>query len=135
MANAEAILAQLRSARLFWVRDLPALPVPVAMQFDTPSIQQAAHLGGCNARNDLDGAAQVIGPLLRGWEGVTEALVLGAGVGSDAPVPPSGEILTVLLASRPEWVHAIVPELVSRACAERERVKAVSGNSEPSSTS
>jgi hypothetical protein len=133
MSGAEAILAQLRAQRLYWV-DMPAQDVPVRLQLDTPSLQQAARLGACSASGDLDQASTILAGLLRGWTGVTEALLLGAGVGSDSTVPADGEVLRIMLASRPEWASALLPAAIGAAVAERERSAVAAKNSGPGST-
>lgn len=127
MSSADALIAQLRAQRLGWV-SLPAMPVAVRVQLDTPSLHRAGRLGRALQVGDVDLAGELVAPLLRAWEGVTSNLLLGAGLGTDEPAPASAELLLMVLADRPEWTSALASHAIQTAIAARARVEAASGN-------
>lgn len=116
---ASALVAQLAAAR----RRRVELAGGVVVDVDTPS-QFAAHMlveaMRSNAGDEL--ITQAV-RLVRGWSGVTGAMLLGGGVGSDDAAPYAPELLQAWLADRPSDVHTLVLAAVEAARAARERAE------------
>lgn len=63
-----------------------------------------------------------------GWEGVTEADILGAAVGSDAAVPWSLDLWLVLALDNPEWMTAVSAAVVEAIKTYLEQREAITKN-------
>lgn len=125
LAAADALLAQLQAQRLRWV----ALPdSAVRLQVDTPSAFRAARVVAGLKAGDGDAVIAELVPLVRAWEGITGAMVLGPAVGSADSVPLHAGLLAVLLGDRPGWVSHLAHEVIAAAAQVREQLAAASGN-------
>lgn len=124
MSAVDALVAQLQAQRLQWVDVAPG----VRMRIDTPSQFRAARIAmGLRAR-DGDAVVSELAPLLREWEGITGAYLLGPAVGSSDPVPVDARLLAVLCADRPEWVAKLGSAALDQAVEARAQIEAASGN-------
>lgn len=124
--SADALLAQLQAQRLRWV--VLDAAQGIRMRIDTPSQYRAVRIARAMRQGDGDAAAAELAPLLREWEGITGALLLGAAVGSGDAVPAHAGVFTVLMGDRPEWVSTLAVEAIQAAEAARAGIDAASGN-------
>ncbi len=124
MSTADALLAQLQAQRLHWV-DVAA---GVRMRLDTPSQFRAVRIAMGLRSRDGDAVVAELVPLLREWEGITGAYVLGPAVGSSDAVPVDGRLLSILCADRPEWVVKLGTAALDQAAAARAQIETASGN-------
>jgi hypothetical protein len=67
-----------------------------------------------------------------GWEGVTEADILGAAVGSDSAVPWSLDLWLVLALDNPDWMTAVSASVVEAIRTYLDKREAIGKNSQPS---
>lgn len=125
---ASALLAQLEGQRLRWVPLQEGADDGPAAQLDTPSQFAAIHIVQALREGQGDRATQLLAGLVRNWRGITQASLLGAGVGSDDPAPYSPELLRAYLADRPDAVGLLGLAAVELANAARQRIAAASGN-------
>ena len=124
MSAVDALVAQLQAQRLQWVDVAPG----VRMRIDTPSQFRAARIAmGLRAR-DGDAVVAELVPLMREWEGITGAFLLGPAVGSADPVPFDARLLAMLCADRPEWVGKLGAAALDQAAAARAQIETASGN-------
>lgn len=114
---ASALVAQLAAARL---RQVP-LSGGVSVQMDTPSQFAAHQLVEAMQRGDGDAAISLLVGLARNWAGVTQAALLGQGVGNDEPAPYAPELLRVWLADRPLDLFALAEAAAQQARQAREK--------------
>jgi hypothetical protein len=70
-----------------------------------------------------------------GWEGFTEATVLGAAIGANEPVEFDAELWAEIVADRQDWILKVSNELIGAMNAHYEQKLAAAKNSEPTSTS
>lgn len=128
-AAVDALVAQLSAQRLAWVEIDPATDSRPArrVQIDTPSQFRAARMSDV-FRHDGDALIVELLPLVKAWEGLTEADLLGAGVGSDSPAPVDPRVVRLVLADRPRWAQLICVRAIELARDVHDRLKADTGN-------
>lgn len=118
------LLERLRAARLHWVEVAPGKRV----QFARPAeVEFAGFLaeGGTQIRCELP---QVI-KYARGWDGFTEADLLGAAVGSSDAVPFSAEIFAEVIADRVDWLKPAAEGLLALVFEHTRQRETAAGNS------
>lgn len=68
-----------------------------------------------------------------GWEGITEADILGAAVGSSDALPFDGELWSHVVADREVWFDKCAAALIDAVAAHLRARRETAGNSQPSS--
>ena len=63
-----------------------------------------------------------------GWEGITEADLLGAAVGSSDPAPFSADLFVEIAQDRTEWLRRVEEEIVSAVMRHLEAREAAAKN-------
>lgn len=132
--SAQALISQLEGLRRRWL-EMPTAdglqqPTegPVRLQIDTPSQYAAVRIYEAMRTSDGDKLITLVSPLVKEWERITWAFVLGAGVGGGDAAKCDARLVALLLADRPEWVNQLAIEALEQAKRARERVTAASGN-------
>lgn len=103
------LITQLRAQRQSWVDLAPGKRVQI--------IRPAESEIGEFLRNE-DGARAMVAELAQvckfatGWEGITEADLLGAGVGSSDAVPFAADLWAEVVADRSDWLKAVAAALL-----------------------
>jgi hypothetical protein len=121
MVGADALVAQLMAQRLRAVE----LGGGVSIKYEIPSAFAAMALSKASSRGDGDEVIRLTGQLIREWEGVTQATVLGAAVGSSDPAPFDPRLWRVLAGDRPSWALDAGNAMLAAAI-ERHEAAAVS---------
>lgn len=101
--NAQALIARLAEQRRHWA-DLPG---GVRVRFARPHETEFA-------RFRLGITIEHVCEYVDGWDGVTEAVVLGPSIGSDAPVPFDAALWRELVRDRIDWVPPVA-EAIAKA--------------------
>lgn len=128
MVTADAIIAQIEAQRRAWVPVDPAHEAGPAVWLETPSQFAAIRLAGALRSGDGDQAIQAVCAMARDWRGLSQADLLGAGVGSTDPAPFHPRLLAMWLADRPDEVAVLAMRAMELASAARERVQGAQGN-------
>ncbi len=107
----QALLKQVLDARATWAEIEPATDGNPAkrVKIRRPSEYDMRHFikeGGLRAD------PQSVHPYVIGWEGITEADVLGASIGSDAPADFSPELWAVVSEDHMPWLTAVCDAFV-----------------------
>lgn len=123
-----ALLAQLRAARTLWVE----IAEGKAIQLLRPLEADAVSL----IRNGMAGelGLEDVKRCAIGWRGVTEADLVGKGVGSDDAVPFDAEVLAEALGDNIVWLEKAINGLSSAVLQRMEARVAAKGNSPATST-
>lgn len=122
--TAAALEAQLRSARLRSCEVEPG----ITLRYELPGAFRVQRIVDAMRAGDGEAAAELLAPLLREWLGVTQATLLGAGVGSDKAAPVSAELFRLAAADRPAWVSALGMHAVEQATQHAASLQAARGN-------
>ena len=122
--SADSLVAQLRAQRLHWCD----LADGIAVQLDTPSQFAAMALMQNLRSGDGDASIGAVCALARDWRGITQAFLLGDGVGSTDPAPFDPRLLQAVLQDRPEWLSELAMAALEQAKKARDRVQGIAGN-------
>lgn len=125
MMDAAALLARMEAQRASWVELGPGRKVRIVRP---PELDLVQLVGGVRVEH-----AQ---RYVTGWQGFTEASLLGAAHGSaDTEVPFDSEVWGAYIADHLDEARVVVDALADRVRAYLEEREAREKNSEPSSTS
>jgi len=102
MAAMDKLLEQLRAQRTGRVEVAPGKVLLVRRPLE--ATEMPLFRGGVEA--------ELVTRQVVGWEGITEADLLGAAVGASSPVPWSAELCAEVLADRSGWLSAAAEWLV-----------------------
>lgn len=116
--SASALEAQLQAARR---RECEVEP-GVRITYELPGAYRVQRIIDAMRAGDGEAVADLLAPQVTAWAGITEASLLGAGVGGSGVPPVSQRIVTYVLADRPGWVTALAMHAVEQAS---ERTKAI----------
>lgn len=106
MSPAEQLIARLRNTRLSWLEVAPGRKVQVLRPTEVEMITERSR-----------GALEVATAQVVGWEGFTEATLLGAALASDTPVPFDAQVWAAYVADNADLTAAVAVE-VRRLVAE-----------------
>lgn len=123
-AAADALVAQIAAQRS---RAVP-LSDTVSISLSTPSQFTALAIVAALRAGDGDRLVEILGRLATGWKGISQADLLGEGVGSDEPAPFDARLVGLVLGDRPAWTTQLAQEAVALANAAHARAKAIAGN-------
>ena len=101
--SAQSLIARLAEQRRHWAE----LPGGVRVRLSRPHETEFA-------RFRLGITVEHVCEYVDGWEGVTEAVVLGPSIGSDAPVPFDAALWRELVRDRIDWVPPVA-EAIAKA--------------------
>lgn len=125
------IVEQLLAQRKRWLDIAPGQRVQIIRPPETDI--GGLFVGSGKQRTMVMDLAQVIKYTV-GWDGVTEASLLGAAIGASDPVPFSSDVWAVVVADRTDWVQTISAALLTDVLAHFEKKAQAEKNSQPSST-
>lgn len=126
-----ALIAQMRAARTTWVD----LGDGVAVAIIRPTeLEMAAFVRRLFVAGESVPDTELCFRWVTDWRGVTEATLLGAGIGSSAPVPWSTEVWAEVVGDRKAWASAVAQAVVDAMQAHLTAKVATAGKSSGSST-
>jgi hypothetical protein len=122
----QRLITQLRAQRQSWVELEPGKQVQIIRP---PEVDISAFLGGGagGGRAISVGLAQVC-QYVTGWQGVTEADLLGAAVGSSDAVPFDSALWAEVVADRGDWLNTVAQALLAAIVQHFEAKAAVEKN-------
>jgi hypothetical protein len=100
----------------------------VEIVYTLPSMFRSAKLVDAMRSGDGDEIIDVLLPILTGWSGITEAMLLGPSVGASSPAVFEPEVARIALADRPGWVTELAMHALKEAGDEAKRLKDRAGN-------
>lgn len=124
MSAADAVAAQVVASRRRNFEPAPGKTIT----YQLPSAFRNARMVDAMVANDGDAIIELQLPLLVSWGGITEAMLLGSGVGSDAVAPLTPDTARALLADRPQWVVEMAMHMSTEASEAAKRLKEQAGN-------
>jgi len=114
--DAALIVRRLRDQRRFWVEVAPGLRIRLVR----PTEREAAVHLFTDSGSGSPSFAVKFEDVVRhtdGWEGFTEALLLGAAVGSSDPLPFDAELWGEVAAEHLDWVSTLQRALLDKVIA------------------
>lgn len=123
MTAIEAFAAQVRASRLrtFDTDDGQRITYMV------PSQSRAQKLVAAMREHDGDAVVELLLPQITAWS-LTQAVVLGAGVGNDDPAPVVPDAVRAVFGDRGAWVWGLAVHAVNEANEAFKRTQAAAGN-------
>lgn len=126
-----ALIAQMRAARTTWVE----LGDGVAVAVIRPSeMEMAPFIRRLFIAGETVPDSELCYRWVTGWRGVTEALLLGDGLGSSSPAPWSADLWAEVVTDRREWSSKVAQAVVDAMQAHLSAKVASAGKSSGSST-
>lgn len=117
--DAAALIARLQEQRRQWVELAPGGP---RVRFLRPL---ETDFGGFRLGVTVDHVCEYVD----GWEGITEAVILGSAQGSaDVPVPFAPDLWAALLRDRMDWVAPVARAIAEAISAHLKAKDTASGN-------
>lgn len=125
--NEAALIEKMLAQRRHWVEVAPGKEI----QYRRPDETEVASM-----LEDGKVAIDVrhVRKFVVGWKGITEADLLGEGIGASDEVPFSSRVWDLLVSDRIAWVQAVAVAILETLSKHRFSIQAEAKNSEPSST-
>jgi hypothetical protein len=105
--NAASLIARMREQRERWVEVAPGKRVKIRRPAEA-EYGRFARIHEASVVQMLEHVRQYV----VGWEGITEADLIGTAVGSEEPVAFTAELWAELISDRVAWVQPIMDKLV-----------------------
>lgn len=122
MTPAERLIAQMRTQRQSWVEVAPAPEGGVAkrVKITRPPENEVSSFvtSTADGRFTLSATADHVSRYVVGWDGITEADLVGAAGGSD-PAPFNADLWRLVVEDRLDWMRAIAQALLDAILAHR----------------
>lgn len=126
-----ALIAQLNAQRDSWVELSPGKAIKLRRPLEGDMEQMFRLVDG--SRRFRIGLADVCRCAVD-WRGITEADLLGAGIGNTDPLPFSPEVCTLAIGDNLDWLQAAVEGLTAAILQRIEQRATARGNSSATST-
>lgn len=122
MTPAERLIAQMRAQRQSWVEVMPAPEGGVAKRIKItrpPENEVSSFVASTeDGRFTLQATADHVSRYVVGWDGITEADLVGAAGGSD-PAPFHGDLWRLVVEDRLDWMRTIAQALLDAILTHR----------------